>query len=658
MSEGFRRDAKLEGIENVTLKDGQATQEVTLSLSSEEPYQRWFGMEVLGHKEGEVDLGRLNNGGALLLNHDTDKQVGAFNRGSVHIGKDKKVRGVARFSRSALAKEVADDVEQGIREHTSIGYRVLEMERARELETVDKETGEVEMQFWRATKWMPLEGSIVPVAADDTVGPNRMLKEENEIVFVDDEPEGNTTVNETERKAKEAADIAAAEAQAAASLQTIDVGKERKEAGLAGATDERERIAEIQAVGEKFQLKPEIVTDAIAKGVPADAFRKAVFDTWSPEAVRTVDPNVGLSPREVKQFSICRAVNALLTNNWAKAGLEQEAIRVAQDKHDSMGLGVEPNSITIPLEVQTAASRVERQMQHRADLIAGGSEGQELVGTDHLGQQFIDALRNRVKVLEAGTTLLTGLIGNVSIPRQVLGIAAGISATELAAYTEGAPTYDNVTLSPKIANAFQPVSRQLLIQGTPDVETMLRRDLTLALGLTLDSQAIYGTGASGQALGIEGQTGVYDLDFAEVTPTWAKVVEGETGIASANADVGDMKWLLHAKARGKFKTTPKEAGGGISDYLWDTRDRDTPMNSYAALISNQLDDATGTASGFNEGVFGVWPQAIMGFWGGMTLLVDPYTLATTHIVRLIIHQHFDFTVRHGEAFAFVVGIEN
>lgn len=634
------RAAEVERFGNVEVRDGQTTQEVELSLSSEHPVERWFGMEVLGHGADEVRLSRLNNGGPLLLNHNTDDQIGAFKRDSVEVGDDKKLRGVARFSRSARAKEIADDVELGIRGATSIGYRVHKFERAHDLETVDPNTDDVEVKYWRAVDWEPLEGSIVPVPADPNVGAGRFMDEEHEVVFVDTETKKDTPVMEPEIK-----------------VTKPDENKPDEEAiRKNAATSERERIAEIEAVGEKFKLDPKRVRQAIEAGTPADAFRKEVFATWKPEDIRTADANVGMTGREVQRFSLCKAVNAMLSNDWRKAEFEQECIRAAQDKHDAMGLNVEANSITVPLEVQTSASRAELGMQKRANLTAGTAEGTELVGTDHLGQQFIDALRNRVQVMNAGATVLSGLVGNVSIPRQVAGIAAGISATETGTYTEGAPTYDNVTMSPKIVNAFQPVSRQLLIQGSPDVETMLRRDLTLALGLQLDFQALYGTGASGQATGIENQTGVYALNFGEVAATWDKVVEGETGIASANADVGDMKWILHAKTRGKWKTTVKVSG--VAEYLWDTRTPEAPVNGYGALISNQVDDATGTGAAFSEGFFGVWPQAVYGLWGGMSLLVDPYTNATTHLVRLIVHQHFDFMVRHGEAFAFCTGIQN
>ena len=149
---------------------------VELSFSSEEPVQRWFGYEILDHKPESVDLRRINLGGPLLMDHNTRDQIGVIEE--ARIGEDKKGRARVRFGSSTRAKEIFQDVKDGIRTNISVGYRVLKLVT----EKIEKE-----VETLRATSWLPLEISIVSVPADTTVGIGR-----------DDEPTFETTI-ETQR---------------------------------------------------------------------------------------------------------------------------------------------------------------------------------------------------------------------------------------------------------------------------------------------------------------------------------------------------------------------------------------------------------------------------------------------------------------------------
>lgn len=630
------REAEVEAFQTVEVRDGQQTQEVTLSLSSEYPVQRWFGMEVLSHKRGAIRLGRLNNGGPLLLNHDPDQQVGAFVRESVKVGDDKKVRGVARFSRSARAKEIADDVDMGIRGATSIGYRVHKMKRARDMEETNPETGEPIVEWWLATDWEPLEGSIVPVPADPGTGVGRMLEQENEVEFIDEDEE--------EKKMPEAI-ITTPPAPVTPTQPVVDKDAIMRDA----AVNERRRIGEFRAVQGKFGLSDEYVQKHIDAGTSIEAFRTDVMANWKPDMVRTSPQTLGLTGQEIQKFNLCRAISAQITGDWQKAGFERECSRAAREADEKQGLETPANAIFIPNDVRWA------KMQ-RANLLGGSAEGVELVGSVHMGNTiFIDALRNTTRVLEAGATVLSGLVGNPVIPRQTAAIAADISATEVTAYTEGAPTYDQVTLNPKIVNSWQPVSRQLLLQGTPDVETMLMRDITLAIGIKADQQFLYGPSGSGTMRGVAATSGIGGVDFGEIAPTWAKIVECETDLGAANVDVGQAKYILNAKTRGKFKTTLLTVTYG-DRFAWEQGTN--TINGYPVLISNQVTSNTGTGSAFSTGFFGVWSELIVGMWGSLTIVVDPYTLATTHLVRLVAHQHMDCAVKHPLAFTYMIGIVN
>ena len=134
---------------------------VEMSFSSDEPYERWWGVEILDHKSSAVRLGRLNGSAALLMDHNIRDQVGVVEKAWI---KGKKGYAIVRFGKSARAEEIWQDVKDGIRKLVSVGYRIHEL-------ILDKEKDG--QATYRATDWEPYEISIVAVPADTTVGVGR-----------------------------------------------------------------------------------------------------------------------------------------------------------------------------------------------------------------------------------------------------------------------------------------------------------------------------------------------------------------------------------------------------------------------------------------------------------------------------------------------------
>lgn len=141
----------------------QENRTVELSFSSEEPYRRWFGDEILDHSDEAVDLSRLESGGAVLCDHDWKDHVGVVE--SVRIDGDRLGRAIVRFGRSQRAQEVFQDVIDGIRRNVSVGYMIQEM--------VLEKQGDEEADTYRVTRWQPYEISLVSVPADPSVGVGR-----------------------------------------------------------------------------------------------------------------------------------------------------------------------------------------------------------------------------------------------------------------------------------------------------------------------------------------------------------------------------------------------------------------------------------------------------------------------------------------------------
>lgn len=139
-----------------------------LSFSSEEPYERWFGPEILDHAPGAVDLTRLNEIGCLLFNHNRDVVLGKILRAWIENS-----RGMAEveFDTDEQAEVIFQKVKNGTLKGVSVSYRVDSFEEvmAGKTSADGRFTGPCEI----ARKWWPLEISIVSVPADGTVGVGR-----------------------------------------------------------------------------------------------------------------------------------------------------------------------------------------------------------------------------------------------------------------------------------------------------------------------------------------------------------------------------------------------------------------------------------------------------------------------------------------------------
>lgn len=578
---------------------------VEFSFSSEAPVERFFGHEILDHTPSSVRLGRLQNGGPVLVDHDPADHVGVIE--SVSIDSDRVGRVRARIGRGARASEIFDDITDGIRRSISVGYRVHEMQLEKRGDGAD---------VYRVTDWEPLEVSLVAVPADATVGVGRADTEENEITITNEDTPMTT---ETTAPAVEPTPV-------------IDVRVIERNA----RDTEVDRVRAIRKMGDGFHVR-DMADKAIDEGMPAESFRSKLIDHL--EATRSVPTaDIGMSERDVKQFSFTRAINALSnpTDQRAQkaAAFEFEASRAACEK-----AGRETRGILVPADVL------------KRDLSVGSTTaGGHTVQTDLLAQSFIDLLRNRSYMMQMGT-VLGGLNGNVAIPRQTGG-ATAYWVAEAGAPTESQQAFDQVTLTPKTVGAYTDFSRKLMIQSSIDIEAFVRRDLATVLAIELDRAALHGSGSSNQPTGIAATAGIGSVAGGTngLAPTWAHIVGLETEVAVDNADIGSLAYVTNAKVRGKLKGTEKASS--TAQFVWS--DSGTPLNGYNAVVTNQVSSALtkGSSSGVCSAIFfGNWMDLVIGMWGGLDLLVDPYTASTTGTVRVVAMQDADIAVRHPESFA-------
>lgn len=609
---------------------------VELAFSSEAEVSRWFGIEVLSHDASAVRLERINDGGAFLDNHNWNAQRGVVEK--AWLATDRKCRAVIRFSKSAAAEELFNDIADGIKRHVSVGYLVHSIKLTEEREGVD---------VYTATDWEPYEVSSVSVPADITVGIGRsadliaaeIAPEETQSRNADDVPASTETPSPIESPRVEAGEI-----------RRMDEEQEkqaREAERRAGQDAERARVRSINDMANKYARAAdgvaELARTAIAEGHSEGDFQRALLEAVNKRAAKPLNEqmagsDIGLSDKDVRSYSLIRVIRALIdpTDKRAQkaAAFEFDASEAAREKQEK-----KTERFVIPTDVLRRSVYGDTDTRAFNTSTAGGAAGNTggySVSTTLMTSSFIDLLRNRTTIMRMGR-VLGGLAGNIDIPKHVAG-ATGYWIGEDDDASETGSELGQVSMTAKTVAAYAEVTRRLLMQSSLDVEALLRLDLATAMALTIDKSGYYGKGTEYQPLGIANHQGINGVPFATSgKPTFAELVEMETQIATDNADVDSMVYVANAGFRGYAKTTLKFAG--VPGTIWEPGNQ---VNGYGALVTNQVE-----AGDVFHGNFG---DLIIGMWGGLELNVDPYSNSKKGRLRVITFQDVDFAVRRVESF--------
>ncbi len=231
---------------------------VELSFSSETPYGRWFGDEILCHDEECINLERFNNGlGTVLFNHDRDAVVG-------HVEKvwleDNRGKALARFDTDEQSETIFQKVQSGTLQGVSVGYAIYRYEVLKDEDTKST-NGRFNGPAYVVTDWEPLEISIVSVPADPTVGVGRSAEEIHTSI---DTQEDNTRMDQ--EKNLEVQEVKSAPVETG--LTQADLQKAMEQ--------ERKRTSEITAMFRDFDV--EGADEAIVLGKSVEEAREMVMD--------------------------------------------------------------------------------------------------------------------------------------------------------------------------------------------------------------------------------------------------------------------------------------------------------------------------------------------------------------------------------------------
>lgn len=357
---------------------------------------------------------------------------------------------------------------------------------------------------------------------------------------------------------------------------------------------------------------------------------------------------LGLGEGETRRYSLMNAIRAVADKNWTNAAFELECSREIGKRLNTV---VDPNKFFVPFEVQGrqlpnaqgSLMTPEARRQYGRDLtVSVSSAGGSLVATNNMS--FIDVLRNRSVAYRMGARRMAGMVGNVTVPRQTAAATAYWLSTEATSVTESQQTFGQLSLTPKTVGAYTEISRQLMLQSSPDAESIVTGDLGKVAGLALDIGVLRGSGASGEPTGIINTAGIGSVTGTSLA--YAGILEFQTDIATANVMPNN----------GGYVTTPTVAAlmmqrvkfTSTASPLWEGNVFDGSMAGYPAMSSNQMSAATM--------LYGDWDQVVVAEWGVLQVEVNPYANFQAGIIGVRAMVSVDVGLRYAAAFSYATSI--
>lgn len=600
-----------------------------ISVSSEYPVYRWGEIEILDHSAGAVELDWISTGNApFLWMHSAEQPLGIVESFSIESGRG---TAVIRFGKSALAQEKRAEVINGTLVNISVGYRVLAFELVEQ-----QEDGPA---TYRVTSWKPMEVSLVTIPADPDVGTNRA----DNATPITTKP----LTKPTEERAmdKYLKDLARKFGLNEDATPASIMEEAERRARTAGAEEADQRnVAEIarrsslDEIGNSMNLSEDARRFA-SEGKSVDAFRAFALDKIRDghKAVKTAADLSEGERNDLAGFSSRKLILGMADGR--QDGVEAEMIQEGVAEASRAGLAT--TGTYIPY------------MALQRDMTAGNAAtAGNLVATNRLG--FIEALQAKLWMNSLGVNMLSGLSGNLEIPRATT-VLDGEMIGETGTLTAQDLSTDLITLSPKRVGAHSIFSMQLLRQGSPSVDSFVESQQQIGIAKKINSQGIIGTGTGDQMLGLLNLAGTYGVIMGANGDLmdWAKLVEFETGIEDADALIASLGYLTNAMVKGALKTTPKVAGQ--SEMLWaGNRGSETGfLNDYPAVATSLIpkDGTKGTGTNLSTMIAGAFNTMHLGMWGGLDITIQREKYAESGKIGVVTNGFFDTAYEHPECFA-------
>lgn len=646
-----------------------------ITMSSEHPVLRWDWWvderyyEVLDHSPESIDLSYARDGLPFIMSHrayDGDQQHGLAENVRAD---DRKLKAAVRFSRAQRSQEIAQDMRDGIRRKVSIGYIVGD-----EYEQTEKRNG---IPVRRYKSWMPIEVSTVPVPADYEVGIGRARSVDGQDAltrFLSLHPAApcTSTTDTTEDRTMDNTNGAGG----AAAPATPDIRVIEREANERAAT----RVKDVTDLATQHGCSDKL-EGWLRDGKSADEVTREINTVLSARMKNQATAGVGAdgAMNETRWRSGFLEVDRKTADrfSFARALLLCDPSQAQQQLGRNVDFGVEMELI------QEAKKRTPFSANERGHLIpfvtsrANVDSATSTTGGPFKFTQpgdFIDLLRNATSVMRAGATVIPGLTGPVTFPKQTgAATAAWVAENPGSDMSRSNLTTSTVSLAFKTVQAATAVSRQALFSaasGNYDLELIIRNDLAKVIALAIDLGGLNGSNSNNQPLGILQDTNVgagTTLGTNGGTIAWTNIVDLEYVPGNANASGSRWAYVTNAKQRKQAKLIAPLGATNFGVPVWTEGRAEFPdggrglpsmdgvVNGYPAFMSNQVPSnlTKGTATTVcSAWVFGAFEHLLIGMFGaGFEVLVDPYTLKLQNMIDLTAWNFVDVANRYPAAFA-------
>ena len=368
-------------------------------------------------------------------------------------------------------------------------------------------------------------------------------------------------------------------------------------------------VREEEPKTEKPKVEETPVEETPVEKTPVEENKPEVQEETEPKENRN---NINNTKNiHMSNFSLIKAINDVVNNR----NINEDALNV-----------IEMGATEMRKSGLSYSGQIQLPVEERGDAVAAtvATDGKEIVATDKLN--ILSPLMGKSILAEAGATFLTGLVGNISIPNYT-GSTCGWKG-ELEAADNGKGTFGSVELSPKRLTAYIDISKQFLTQDSVGAEEMLRADIVNSLVAKLE-QTIFGDAAGDNTK----PAGIFN-GAEVVAPSYQGVCEAEAAVTDYS---GEKRFVMSPTAKSAFKQAT--ISGTKSDLRLLLEDGE--VDGYPVSDSSNV-----VAGGY---AFGDFSELVVAQWGGIDIVVDPYTLATKNAIRLVINAYFDAKVRRDGA---------
>ena len=613
MSQIYYRSAQLSRAEA-----DEQNRTVIVAFSSERSVQRSFGLEVLSHDPQDVDLSFLASGRApLLLEHEREDQIGVVE--SATIDQDKVGRAVIRFSKGKEGDEVFQDVLDGIRSNISVGYKITG-------QRIEQDAMGNNIVY---CQWTPVEISVVSIPADQTVGVGRS-DDTIESQSINNNENGSQSVNETigSHPEQTTSDSQIAnEVTTEAEIADLTNTAQRSEQSIKGKNTmtietqfdadsirsaERARVSEITSIAKRFDAE-DVATQFVADGRSVDEFRAYVVEKMSKAPAVRSTATIGLTEKEAEEFSLSRAISAVVSGDWSEAGYELECSRAAAKAQGKLQTRA---NIFVPAEVLSRAAGANA-------VTAAGNPS--LVNRTKVG--FMDVLFNNTIAQRLGVQYMTGINGVIELPK----FTDAVQARFVDEGQDG--TIDNihsgvVELKPRTLIALAELTRSMILNGTA-MEQRIQAQLQKAVATKIDAA-------------------VFEAILAETGIAWGTLGAGGLDYAAIRGLIKDVEVANALNDMAMFAFNPL-VGNALATTVKDTntagiylRADDGSVAGYQTASSNHV--------GSNI-IFGDFSNVTVGNWSTLELAIDDSTKFASGGFLLRAITDIDVAVTRPEAFA-------